>query len=114
MKAFLLAGGLGDRLRPLTDTMPKCLVPINGEPLLAIWLEHLASQGVSDVLVNVSQHVDQVERLLAQRRWGLSVRLEKERQPRGNAGTVAAFRDFVAAARSARQPAVDSRLTICL
>ena len=50
MKAFLLAGGLGDRLRPLTDTMPKCLVPINGEPLLAIWLEHLASQGVCDVL----------------------------------------------------------------
>ena len=96
MRAFLLAGGLGTRLMPLTRTMPKCMVPINGEPLLAIWLEHLAREGVRDVLVNVSQHVEQVERFLESRSWGLTVHLEAEREPLGTAGTVLARRDFVA------------------
>jgi hypothetical protein len=39
MKALLLAAGFGTRLRPLTDSLPKCLVPIKGQPLLGIWLE---------------------------------------------------------------------------
>jgi mannose-1-phosphate guanylyltransferase len=38
-KAFLLAGGLGERLRPLTLSMPKCLVPVGGRPLLGYWLD---------------------------------------------------------------------------
>ncbi len=41
MKAFLLTAGLGTRLRPLTYEMPKCLLPICGQPLLEIWLELL-------------------------------------------------------------------------
>lgn len=95
MKAFLLAGGRGERLHPITRSIPKCLVPIAGEPLLAIWLRHLVEEGITDVLVNVSHHAEQVEQLLGRERWGLSVRLEREPQPRGNAGTVAAYRDFV-------------------
>ena len=39
MKAFLLAAGLGTRLKPITDTVPKCMVPIDGRPLLGIWLD---------------------------------------------------------------------------
>lgn len=96
MKAFLLAGGLGTRLLPLTRALPKCMVPIGETPLLAIWLDHLAHQGIHDVLVNVSQHVQQVERFIGSRTWDLAVHLEVEREPRGNAGTVAARRDFVA------------------
>lgn len=38
MRAILLAAGYGTRLRPLTNSMPKCLVPIHGKPLLGIWL----------------------------------------------------------------------------
>ena len=46
MKAFLLAAGEGRRLRPLTERVPKCLVPIAGTPLLGIWLRLLESYGL--------------------------------------------------------------------
>ncbi|MBT6012644.1 MAG: nucleotidyltransferase family protein, partial [Candidatus Marinimicrobia bacterium] len=45
MRAILLSAGLGTRLRPLTNEVPKCLVPINGRPLLDIWLEKLTLSG---------------------------------------------------------------------
>ena len=64
MKAFLLAGGLGERLRPLTDRIPKCLAPINGVPLLAIWLTLCERHAVGEVLINVSRHADLVEQFL--------------------------------------------------
>ncbi len=53
MKAFLLAAGKGTRLRPLTDSVPKCLVPVKGVPLLGIWLKLLGMHGITDVLVNL-------------------------------------------------------------
>lgn len=94
MKAYLLAGGRGERLLPLTRSTPKCLVPIAGQPLLAYWLDLLAREGVTDVLLNVSHHVEQVERFLADRPTSPRVRLVVEPEPRGNAGTVAANADF--------------------
>ena len=96
MKAFLLAGGRGERLRPLTGSIPKCLAPINGTALLTIWLDLLDRQGITDVLLNVSHHSDQVGAFLTGRASGPRVRLVVEREPRGNAGTVAANRAFVA------------------
>lgn len=79
---------------PLTRTTPKCLVPIAGRPLLGYWLDLLAREGVTDVLVNVSHHVDQVERFLGDRRGGPRVELVVEDAPRGNAGTVSANAAF--------------------
>ena len=52
MKAFLLAAGLGTRLKPLTDRVPKCLVPVCGRPLLAYWLDLLTAHGIERILVN--------------------------------------------------------------
>ena len=95
MKAMLLAGGRGERLRPITDALPKCLVPINGEPLLGIWLDLCARHGVSDVLVNVSQHVALVRKFLDHYRGPAQVTLVEERAPRGNAGTVRDHRHFL-------------------
>jgi mannose-1-phosphate guanylyltransferase len=96
VKAFLLAGGLGERLRPLTLTLPKCLVPVNGTPLLEIWLDLCARHGITDVLLNVSQHPVLVEQHLRQRSGPPHVELRVESAPRGNAGSVRAERAFVA------------------
>lgn len=52
MKAFLLAAGLGTRLRPITNTIPKCMVPIAGKPLLAWWMKLFLHHGIDDVLLN--------------------------------------------------------------
>lgn len=64
MKAMVLAAGLGTRLRPLTDSTPKALVPVAGKPLLARALERLKAAGVEEVIVNVHHHAGQVERFL--------------------------------------------------
>ena len=45
MRAILLSAGFGKRLQPITKNIPKCLVPINGKPLLQIWLEKLSKFG---------------------------------------------------------------------
>ncbi|MBW2059714.1 MAG: nucleotidyltransferase family protein [Deltaproteobacteria bacterium] len=95
MKAFLLAAGKGSRLRPLTDRIPKCLVPIRGKPLLQIWLEQLARYGVAEVLINAHHHADQVEAFLQSRRGKPRIRLVHEPVLLGSGGTVWANRDFV-------------------
>lgn len=96
MKAFLLAAGEGRRLRPLTDRLPKCLVPIAGTPLLGIWLRLLEAHGVDGVLVNTHYLADQVDAFLAA--WPTSMEVVTAYEPRllGSAGTVRANRAFVA------------------
>lgn len=97
MKAFLLAAGLGTRLRPLTDHVPKCLVDIGGRPLLDIWLDALASAGVDEVLVNVHHLHDLVEEHVAARAGRAPfVRVVHEPVLLGSAGTLRANREFVA------------------
>ena len=100
MRAFLLAGGRGERLRPLTISTPKCLVAVNGVPLLHIWLDLLAHEGITHVFLNVSHHVEQVREFLAARRGSPRVELFVEPEPRGNAGTVSAHAEFVAGEES--------------
>ena len=53
IQAFIFAAGLGTRLRPITDTMPKALVPIADRPLIEHVIECLQSQGINDFIVNV-------------------------------------------------------------
>ena len=95
MKAVLLAAGLGSRLRPLTDTTPKCLVTIGERTLLDIWLDALAEVGVDEVLLNTHHLADQVAAHLAQRVGGPPVRLLHEETLRGSAGTLGAARGLL-------------------
>ena len=66
MKAFLLAAGNGTRLRPLTDSIPKCLLPIQGVPLLEIWLNNCKAAGITDVLVNAHAHAEAIRQFAAE------------------------------------------------
>ena len=99
MKAIILAAGLGTRLRPLTSTTPKCLVPINGVPLLELWLRDCERAGIEAVLVNTHHLAERVEEFVAARR-GLPVTLAYEPTLLGSAGTIAANWSFVDDAES--------------
>jgi mannose-1-phosphate guanylyltransferase len=100
MKAYLLAGGLGTRLRPYTDHTPKCLVDIIGTPLLAVWLDLCARHGIDQVLINVFRHADAVRRFLATADSAVAVTLVEEHAALGSATTVRANRGFVAGEES--------------
>lgn len=88
MRALLLAAGLGTRLRPLTDTVPKCLVDINGRPLLDYWMEMLTGSGISDILVNLHYMPGAVEAYLKQCRFAADIKTVYEEVLLGTAGTV--------------------------
>jgi MurNAc alpha-1-phosphate uridylyltransferase len=66
--AMVLAAGLGERMRPLTDKLPKPLVPVAGKPLLDHVLDRLADQGVERAVVNVHYLADLIENHLAPRK----------------------------------------------
>jgi len=90
--ALVLAGGLGTRLRPLTDSTPKCLVPILGVPLLEFWMQELRRSHVSRVVVNTHHLPDPVRAYLADVSRRLAISAEEFYEPKllGSAGTVTA------------------------
>ena len=97
MKAFLLAAGVGSRLRPVTNTTPKCMLAIGGQPLLDIWLDAFDRAGVDEVLVNLHHLPDVVRNHLKARAESLqpTVRTVFEPELLGSAGTLAANRSWV-------------------
>jgi mannose-1-phosphate guanylyltransferase len=94
MKALLLSAGLGTRLRPLTETIPKCLVPIRGKPLLEIWLERLSAVGIQEFLVNTHYLNNQMENFIAASKYKDRVTLVHEKKLLGTSGTLVANVDF--------------------
>ena len=95
MRAILLAAGLGTRLRPITDKVPKCLVPINGKPLIDYWLEQLTKAGIEKFLINTHYLHDQVETYIEQSRFAGIVNLVYENELLLTGGTVIANKDFI-------------------
>lgn len=80
MKAIIFAAGLGSRLKPLTDAMPKALVPVNGKPMLGRVIGKLREAGVRTVVVNVHHFADQVEEYLrANNNFGIDIHVSDER-----------------------------------
>jgi mannose-1-phosphate guanylyltransferase len=94
VKAFILAAGNGTRLRPLTDCLPKCLLPIRGVPMLEIWLAQCRRAGITEVLINTHAHANAVRRYLAQHQNGLRIKVFDEPELLGSGGTLAANRDW--------------------
>ncbi|MDY0182922.1 MAG: sugar phosphate nucleotidyltransferase, partial [Proteiniphilum sp.] len=60
MKAMIFAAGLGTRLKPLTNTMPKALVPVGGKPLLQHTIERLIAAGFDEIIINIHHFADQI------------------------------------------------------
>jgi MurNAc alpha-1-phosphate uridylyltransferase len=90
MKAMLLAAGRGERLRPLTERLPKPLVEAGGRALIDWHLERLAAAGLRDVVVNVSHLAEQVMRHVGDgKRYGLRVAWSREAEPLETAGGIA-------------------------
>jgi mannose-1-phosphate guanylyltransferase len=94
MRALLLAAGFGTRLQPLTNFLPKCLVPINGRPLLDYWLETLLENGIEKVLVNTHYMAPMVQDYLRYSTWSSSVKLVHEEILLGTGGTILKNRFF--------------------
>jgi mannose-1-phosphate guanylyltransferase len=95
MKAFLLAAGHGTRLQPITDTIPKCMVPIRGVSLLQIWLESCEAHGIDEVLINLHAHQEMVTDFLRNIDSKVKVKVSEERVLLGSAGTLRAHRRWV-------------------
>lgn len=93
MRALLLAAGLGTRLRPLTNSVPKCLVPIHQRPLLDYWLELLLDGPIESVLINTHHLAEAVRRFVAASRWRERVTLAHEEALLGTGGTLLRNRD---------------------
>lgn len=94
MRALLLAAGLGTRLSPITNYLPKCLVPIHGRPLLDYWLETLLDNGIEQVLINTHYMAPMVQRYLNNSTWLPHITLVHEENLLGTGGTILKNRDF--------------------
>ena len=80
MVGIIFAAGLGTRLKPLTDTMPKALVPLAGKPLLQWQVEKLRDAGITDIIVNVHHFPDMIIDTIRQNEgWGCNIMISDER-----------------------------------
>lgn len=89
MQAVILAGGRGERLRPLTDRVPKPLVPVAGRPFLDFLLRYLRRQGIGDVILLTGYLSEMIEgRVGDGSPFGMSIRCVREEEPLGTGGAL--------------------------
>ena len=89
MKAMILCAGRGKRMRPLTDNIPKPLLPVAGKPLVQFHLEKLARAGVTDVVINHAWLGEQIEQALGNgSQWGLNIHYSAETTALETAGGI--------------------------
>ena len=79
MKAMIFAAGLGTRLKPITDTLPKALVPVCGKPLLAHVVEKLKEAGFSEIVINVHHFADKIKAYVKEQdNFGIDIKISDE------------------------------------
>ena len=96
MKAMILAGGRGKRLRPLTDKLPKPMMPIMNRPIMEHLIQYLSRHGITEIGVTLGDDTDAIERYFGSgRQWGVSITYYYETTPLGTAGGLRNARDFL-------------------
>ena len=96
MYALIIAGGRGERLRPLTDTVPKAMVPVNGQPLLAYQVEWLRKEGITDVLFLCGYLGEKIRDYFGEGSdYGIEAHYSFETTPLGRGGAVKQGFDLV-------------------
>jgi mannose-1-phosphate guanylyltransferase len=103
-KGMILAAGQGTRVRPLTKDLPKPMIPILGKPVMEYLIEHLASYGITEIMVNVAFHHHKIEQYFGDgHRWGVQIGYAYEGvreqgdivpKPMGSAGGMRRIQDF--------------------
>jgi len=89
MKAMILAAGRGERMRPLTDQLPKPLIPIAGEPLIVHHLKRLADSGIDQIVINISYLAEMIRSALGDgQRFGVKIHYSYEAQPLETGGGI--------------------------
>ena len=94
MKAILLVGGLGTRMRPLTLTTPKPILPIWNKPFLLYQLEHLQQHGVTEVILCMQYLSEEIERVVSESGLDINVHFIKEDEPLGTGGAIKNVEQF--------------------
>lgn len=97
VRVLLTAAGVGSRLKPITDSLPKALVPIAGKPLLQYWFDAFSHAGIRHVLVNTHHMPDQIRAFLASQNASGTFVASETYEPAllGSAGTISANQAFV-------------------
>ncbi len=88
VKAIILAGGRGKRLRPITDYVPKPLVPINNVPIIEWQIKYLKKHGITEVIVCTGYKKDMIENYLSMKELGMRVKFSVEKSPLGTGGAI--------------------------
>jgi len=87
--AIILCAGRGERMRPLTDTIPKILLPVKGKPLVVHHLEKLSSIGIKNIVINISHLADQIKKTLGDgSNWGVKIQYSEEPTPLETGGGI--------------------------
>ncbi len=89
MKAIILAGGRGKRLRPITDYVPKPLVPLNNIPIIEWQIKHLKKYGVKEIIICTGYKAEMIENFLAvKKNLGVKITFSIEKTPLGTGGAI--------------------------
>ncbi len=88
MKAIILAGGRGNRLRPITDYVPKSLIPIKNIPIIEWQIKYLKKFGVSEVIICSGYKTEMIENYLNNKKLGIKISFSVEDMPLGTGGAI--------------------------
>ena len=95
MKAIILSGGKGERLKPITDYIPKPLIPINNVPILEWQIRYLKKFGIKDIILSIGYKYDLIENFLKSKNLGATITFSVEKSTLGTGGAIKKAGKFI-------------------